>query len=85
MKIVVLGGGISTERNVSLVTATSVCKALRALGHKAIFVDMFLGMEIKARVTHLFHPMPASQPQFLLIWRRGAPRFQPSSCGGCRR
>ena len=45
MKIVVLGGGISTERNVSLVTATSVCKALRALGHKAIFVDMFLGME----------------------------------------
>lgn len=45
MKIVVLGGGISTERNVSLVTATSVCKALRAVGHKAIFVDMFLGLE----------------------------------------
>ncbi len=45
MKIVVLGGGISTERNVSLVTATSVCKALREKGHQAIFVDMFLGME----------------------------------------
>lgn len=45
MKIVVLGGGISTERHVSLVTATSVCKALRSLGHKAIFVDMFLGLE----------------------------------------
>ena len=45
MKIVVLGGGISTERHVSLVTGTSICKALRARGHKAVFVDMFLGLE----------------------------------------
>lgn len=45
MKIVVLGGGISTERHVSLVTSTSVCKALRSLGHKAIFIDMFFGLE----------------------------------------
>lgn len=45
MKIVVLGGGISTERQVSLVTAVSVCQALRSLGHRAVFVDMFLGLE----------------------------------------
>ena len=45
MKIVVLGGGLSTERHVSLVTATSVCKALRGLGHQAVFVDLFLGLE----------------------------------------
>ena len=45
MKIVVLGGGVSTERQVSLVTGTSVCKALRSLGHKAIFVDLFMGLE----------------------------------------
>lgn len=45
MKIVVLGGGISTEREVALVTGTSVCRALRSLGHKAIFVDMFMGLE----------------------------------------
>ena len=45
MKIVVLGGGISTERQVSLVSAVSVCRALRSLGHKAVFVDMFLGLE----------------------------------------
>ena len=45
MKIVVLGGGISTERQVSLVTAVSVCKALRSLGHRAVFVDMYLGLE----------------------------------------
>ena len=42
MKIVVLGGGLSTERQVSLVTATNVCKALRKLGHQAVFVDTFL-------------------------------------------
>ena len=45
MKIVVLGGGLSTERHVSLTSGTSVCRALRALGHKAIFVDMFMGLE----------------------------------------
>ena len=45
MRIVVLGGGISTERHVSLVSGTSICKALRERGHKAIFVDMFLGLE----------------------------------------
>lgn len=45
MKIVVLGGGISTERHVSLVTATSACQALRSLGHQAVFVDLFFGLE----------------------------------------
>ena len=45
MKIVVLGGGISSERHVSLVTATSICRGLRERGHKAVFVDMFLGLE----------------------------------------
>ena len=45
MKIVVLGGGVSTERQVSLVTATSVCKALRSLGHQAVFVDLYMGLE----------------------------------------
>ena len=46
MRIVVLGGGLSTEREVSLVSATFVCKALRRKGHQAVFVDMFLGLEI---------------------------------------
>ncbi|MBO4684020.1 MAG: D-alanine--D-alanine ligase [Desulfovibrio sp.] len=45
MKIVVLGGGISTERHVALVTGTSVCRALRRLGHQAIFVDLYMGLE----------------------------------------
>ena len=45
MKIVVLAGGLSTERAVSLVTGTSVCRALRENGHKAILVDLFLGLD----------------------------------------
>ena len=45
MKIVVLAGGLSTERAVSLVTGSSVCRALRENGHRAILVDLFLGIE----------------------------------------
>ena len=45
MKIVVLAGGLSTERTVSLVSGQSVCKTLRKLGHRAVMVDMFLGLE----------------------------------------
>ncbi|MBQ5521628.1 MAG: D-alanine--D-alanine ligase, partial [Oscillospiraceae bacterium] len=45
MKIVVLGGGISTERQVSLVSATSVCRALRSIGHRAVFADLYMGLE----------------------------------------
>ena len=45
MKIVVLGGGLSTERHVALVSATSVCRALRSLGHQAVFVDTYFGLE----------------------------------------
>ena len=43
MKIVVLCGGTSTERAVSLVTGSDVCRALRSKGHKAILIDVFLG------------------------------------------
>ena len=50
MKIVVLAGGISTERAVSLVTGTGVCRALRENGHRAILVDLFLGLEEVPRV-----------------------------------
>ena len=45
MKIVVLAGGLSPEREVSLVTGTGICRALREQGHRAILVDLFLGLE----------------------------------------
>ena len=44
MKIVVLAGGISTERQVSLVSGTEVCKALRENGNQAILIDLFMGL-----------------------------------------
>ena len=45
MKIVVLAGGLSTERQVALTSGTGVCKALRQRGHKATLVGMFPGLE----------------------------------------
>ena len=45
MKIVVLAGGTSTERDVSIVSGTGICNGLRAKGHRAILVDVFCGAE----------------------------------------
>ena len=45
MKIAVLAGGLSTERNISLISGTEVCKALRRRGHQAAIVDLFMGFE----------------------------------------
>ena len=43
MNIVVLAGGISTEREISIVSGTQVCKALREKGHRAILMDVYFG------------------------------------------
>ncbi len=45
MNIVVLAGGISTEREISVVTGTMVCKALRERGHRAVLIDVYCGDE----------------------------------------
>ena len=45
MKIVVLAGGLSPERNVSLSSGAMVCEALRSKGHQTALVDLFFGME----------------------------------------
>lgn len=56
MKIVVLAGGLSTERAVSLVTGSSVCRALRENGHQAILIDLFLGLEnVPEKLEELFN------------------------------
>ena len=46
MKIVVLAGGISSERNVSLSTGTLVHQALLENGHEAVLLDIYLGCEV---------------------------------------
>lgn len=45
MKIVVLGGGISTERDVSLSSSRMIYEALKKKGHQAILLDVYLGYE----------------------------------------
>ncbi|MCH5341304.1 MAG: D-alanine--D-alanine ligase [Acetatifactor sp.] len=45
MKIVVLAGGNSTERDVSFSSGSMIYKALKSRGHKAILVDVYLGYE----------------------------------------
>ena len=43
MNIIVLCGGLSNERDVSLVSGKQAALALRRLGHKAVLVDLFYG------------------------------------------
>lgn len=45
MKIVVLAGGTSTERDVSLITGKMVYKALLSKGHKVVLLDVFMGYD----------------------------------------
>ena len=47
MNIVVLAGGLSTERDVSFVTGNMVTKALRTKGHRVILLDVFMGYGTK--------------------------------------
>ena len=43
MNIVVLAGGISTERDVSLSSGAMIYRALQKNGHKVILLDVYLG------------------------------------------
>lgn len=52
MKVVVLAGGTSTERDVSLSTGKMIYKALKNNGHKVILLDVYLGYE--GDTTNLF-------------------------------
>ncbi len=45
MKILVLAGGLSPERNVSLSSGAMVCEALRKRGHQVALMDLFFGLD----------------------------------------
>ena len=70
LKIVVLCGGLSTERKISFSSGTQVCRALREQGHRAVLVDMFMGLEnvtdnpaaVLADPASLFDDLPALKP-----------------------
>jgi D-alanine-D-alanine ligase len=48
MKIVVLAGGLSTERDVSLNSGAGICRTLRERGHEAFLLDVYLGFPYDA-------------------------------------
>ena len=48
MKIAVLCGGLSNERDVSFSTGTGAARALREKGHRVALVDLFLGCDLPA-------------------------------------
>jgi D-alanine-D-alanine ligase len=45
MKVVVLAGGTSTERDVSLSTGKMIYKALKNKGHEVVLLDVYFGYE----------------------------------------
>ena len=54
MNIVVLAGGLSTERNVSLTTGAKVQNALVQNGHHAILADVFMGYKLSGTIEEEF-------------------------------
>lgn len=61
MDIVVLAGGLSTERDVSFKSGDMVTKALRSLGHRVLLLDVFLGYgEEEQDVADIFEKSEAA-------------------------
>ena len=54
MKIVVLAGGISPERDVSLCSASLISNALLKKGHEVAFVDVYVGFPEGASLENAF-------------------------------
>ncbi|MGC4018523.1 MAG: D-alanine--D-alanine ligase [Muricomes sp.] len=44
MRIIVLAGGLSSERDVSLSSSAGICRTLLEKGHDAFLLDVFLGL-----------------------------------------
>lgn len=48
MRIVVLAGGLSTERDVSLTSGAGICRTLKEKGHDVFLLDVYLGYPYNA-------------------------------------
>ncbi|MEG1524393.1 MAG: D-alanine--D-alanine ligase [Clostridia bacterium] len=76
MNIVVLAGGLSPERDVSLSSGTMAANALCSMGHHAILVDLFFGVDtLPAPISLAFEqsrtlpprPVPETAPDLDVI------------------
>ena len=68
MKIAVLSGGISPERDVSLSSGSMIANALAEKGHSVVMVDSFLGIEAPEEgLDALFKKLPDYKPQTIEV------------------
>ena len=58
MNIIVLCGGLSNERDVSLVSGNQIANALRNLGHRTVLIDVFFGYTGSYRTPADIFTMP---------------------------
>lgn len=67
MKIVVLSGGRSTERNVSLSSGVKITNALRSKGYEVAYVDSFLGVDVEEeKIDDLFTTKPEDEKNLVI-------------------
>lgn len=67
MKIVVLSGGRSTERNVSLSSGIKISNALRSKGYEVANIDSFLGIDIEEdQIDGLFKTEPEDEAKLII-------------------
>src|ERR1700739_4388948 len=82
MKIVVLFGGKSSERDVSIASGAQVAKALRQAGHQVVAVDTFRGIlteeEQLALLARGVAPAPPDDRDLQVIRAKTGSIVQPS-------
>jgi D-alanine-D-alanine ligase len=82
MKIAVLFGGNSSERNVSIASGIQVTKALKEAGHSVLAVDTFRGVlsdtEVQALLSKGVAPEPPSTHDLQVIKAKTGGIVQPS-------
>ena len=86
MKVLVLAGGLSPERNVSLSSGAMVCEALRKRGHQAALMDLFYGLDGALNGENLYvAPIPDGYKRVAReapdLERLRASREDPSAIG----
>ena len=82
MKIVVLAGGLSMERDVSLASGSLIANALRDYGHSAVLVDLYYGikkekMNFDDMSDRYKHKIPETEPNLEEIIQSNNGRREP--------
>lgn len=82
MKVVVLAGGLSMERDVSLASGSLIANALRDCGHNAVLVDLYYGiknekMSFDDISTRYKYKIPEIAPDLELLIKENGGRREP--------